>query len=439
MLRETGSLYYLSRFDGGELFGVHILSKLEDLDVSVMLALRTVCKAWLSLPYSMTTVCSLVECERRRDVSFYDAVLRHFPRTQRLTLCKDSPLVLHDLFLNLRKLSLTGLLDAHCDYTFLFAMTRLTSLTLIAATTKLSDQQLMGLTGLRRLCLRGPFPGINGTCLAALTSLESLSIHTVPSIQPRYFVQAPLPRLRLKCNSSSLLKNSHYTGHCRLYAYKEDRLCYVGSFVNGEMAGRGVYYYASGCRYVGEWANSVRCGLGTYYFVNGNRYEGEWARDAREGKGTLYFSDGARYTGDWLNDTREGYGVHVFASQSRYEGAWRNGKREGEGVCYYTDGGRYEGQWVEDKRKGWGTLYFASGLRHEGEWDRNVREGSGTFYNDLCHDADRVEGQWRNDELQPFGVYFFGRATTTAIQYGMGAALAVLTGSVLLKACRKFY
>lgn len=439
--RVSPSLYYLSRFDGGDLFRVHILSKLEkyELDVSVMLSLRTVCKAWLFVPSCMSTVCSISESQKRKDITFYDAVLQHFPSTRKLKLlAKDSPLMLHDLFLNLEKLVLVGIQDPNCDFSFLFAMTRLTSLSLSAANSTLNDKQLSCLLNLRSLFLRGPFPNLHGSCLSAFEKLEKLSIHTVSSIRPTLFAQANPARWKLTVNSSTLLKNSHYTGRCNLYAYKEDRLCYVGPFVNGEMMGEGSYFYASGCKYIGNWENSQRSGFGIYFFMNGNRYEGSWLGDVRAGLGTLYFKDGGWYKGDWKNDTREGYGVQVFQSGSRYEGSWKSGKRTGQGVCYYPDGGQYQGDWVEDKRKGYGTLYWANGLRYIGEWDKNVREGSGVFYNDIWFDSDMVEGEWKDDELQPFGMYYFGRGTKQAIQYALAAGFAVVTGSVLLKAFRKF-
>ena len=149
---------------------------------------------------------------------------------------------------------------------------------------------------------------------------------------------------------------------------------YEGDFVNGEITGRGTYYYNNGDRYEGDYINGKRSGTGTYYFNNGDKYKGDWIDDKISGRGTLFRSDGSRYGGDFKNGEITGRGTIYYKSGNIYKGEFLNGKFHGYGTFYWPSGESYSGYWVDNNRNGYGTFTDSSGYSEEQYWNNDQRQ-----------------------------------------------------------------
>jgi hypothetical protein len=415
---------YLCKFDGGELFRMNILTRLEKLDVDVpfFLSLRTVSKVWKNLFYSMSRICFKASlCPSRNDGAIYDHLLDWFPATSRLIFignCEVQPNIpvpffQHPLFSQLKKLSLTVPSSSLTSLlAFLSSLTQLTSLTLASSynpprhgrvqSPPLSDRLLESLPNLHSLKLTGPwFPDVTGSCFRNLKKLKKFSLINMPSVTAEdcdavFF----LALSRFSCNSLDFLGSIGFNGTCNLMDIDGKSLMYSGSFVNGEMHGNGVYYYPSGGRYVGEFENGEPSGRGSFYFdFGGEVYTGAWRNGLREGKGIqTYGGDRGHYDGDWLEGACDGYGVEEYP-EGRYEGEWRNGNREGLGISYQLRRGRlelmYYGQYKDNVRDGYGVYYWENETRYEGEWKNDMRDGDGS----TCYGLNRNDAVWEKDIL----------------------------------------
>ena len=56
---------------------------------------------------------------------------------------------------------------------------------------------------------------------------------------------------------------------------------------NGNLEGKGIYYYKDGNRYEADWKNDNE--VKGIYDNNGERYESVWRNDKQERKGILFF------------------------------------------------------------------------------------------------------------------------------------------------------
>ena len=142
---------------------------------------------------------------------------------------------------------------------------------------------------------------------------------------------------------------------------------YEGETINGEINGRGTFYFNNGNKYVGNWLNNNKHGYGTFYWADGDRYEGNWENDERT-KGSYYWANGDRYVGEYVNGNENGKGTLYWSNGDRYEGYWLDAKRNGYGIYYWNDGSRYEGYWLDSKRNGYGTYTGSSGYTERQYW-----------------------------------------------------------------------
>jgi hypothetical protein len=100
--------------------------------------------------------------------------------------------------------------------------------------------------------------------------------------------------------------------------------------------------------------NNKYHGKGKISFKNGDKYEGYFVNGNMEGKGVYYYYKRDRlnrekYEGDFIKNKKEGRGVLSFNCSTgfcyeRYEGGFKNDKIEGNGIYYYPNGDKYEGE-----------------------------------------------------------------------------------------------
>ena len=80
-------------------------------------------------------------------------------------------------------------------------------------------------------------------------------------------------------------------------------------------------------KYVGEAKGFIRHGQGTYTWKEtGNRYTGSWVNGEMEGKGTLTYADGTKYVGMFKDGAENGQGCITFPSGFKYEGEFVDGQ-----------------------------------------------------------------------------------------------------------------
>lgn len=57
-----------------------------------------------------------------------------------------------------------------------------------------------------------------------------------------------------------------------------------------------------GERYEGDFVNGQLTGKGVFFYKNGEQYEGDFVNGCKEGYGTMYYPDGRYDTGRWHDD-----------------------------------------------------------------------------------------------------------------------------------------
>ena len=60
--------------------------------------------------------------------------------------------------------------------------------------------------------------------------------------------------------------------------------------------------WTDGERYEGDFVNGQLTGKGVFFYKNGERYEGDFVNGCKEGYGTMYYPDGRYDTGRWHDD-----------------------------------------------------------------------------------------------------------------------------------------
>lgn len=83
---------------------------------------------------------------------------------------------------------------------------------------------------------------------------------------------------------------------------------YAGSWIAGEIGGRGKYTFSSGATYDGEWVANKFQGRGTYV----------WPAASSESQ------QRAMYIGDWVDNKMHGVGAFLAATGDRYQGVFQN-------------------------------------------------------------------------------------------------------------------
>ncbi|CAF3467181.1 unnamed protein product [Rotaria socialis] len=209
--------------------------------------------------------------------------------------------------------------------------------------------------------------------------------------------------------------------------YYPDGSRYEGALEDNKRHGKGSFYRANGEKYIGTWMDDEINGQGVYTWPSGTRYEGNWKDGKQYGNGTLHASDGRIYVGLWINGTMDGYGICTWSNRDRYEGYWKNSKRNGYGMHYFSDGrkytgnwvngmmnghgiytwpnrDRYEGDWENRRRHGYGTMEFSDGRKYVGYWCNNTMNGHGTY---TWPNRDRYDGHWKNNRRDGYGIMDF--------------------------------
>jgi len=123
---------------------------------------------------------------------------------------------------------------------------------------------------------------------------------------------------------------------------------YEGSFLHGELEGRGRFVTKDGGTYDGSFDKGTPSGFGTMIWANGTRYDGAWRDGKRTGRGTFTRTNGDRYDGDFVEGKWQGKGLYANPSGERYVGDWMANKRQGEGAAVFLDGGIYRGPFIDD-------------------------------------------------------------------------------------------
>ena len=202
---------------------------------------------------------------------------------------------------------------------------------------------------------------------------------------------------------------------------------YVGTIINNEITGRGIYTFEDGSTYNGEVLNGLREGIGSYKTLDGIFYEGEWKNGLKHGKGKIVqgnmdlegewingvlngkcrikWKSGNIFDGKLINNCMDGNGYMIwFNKNEKYTGMWKNNLQNGYGIHIWYDiknenkflRDRYVGQWKDGKRDGYGKFYYSNGNIYEGEWKNNQKEGFGIFY---YQDRTKYIGSFKSDNL----------------------------------------
>ncbi|XP_018592023.1 MORN repeat-containing protein 1-like [Scleropages formosus] len=171
---------------------------------------------------------------------------------------------------------------------------------------------------------------------------------------------------------------------------------YSGGVRNLLRDGFGVYVYPNSFfRYEGQWRMGKKHGRGKFIMKDGSFYEGDFVDGEIEGNGVRYWArTGDSYSGQFHCGELHGFGVMEYGSGHRYEGQFSYGLREGHGVLSDKVGHRYEGSFHENKKHGEGKMKFRNGDRYEGDWLLDQRQGHGVM---RYRDGSVYEGQWRNN------------------------------------------
>lgn len=124
---------------------------------------------------------------------------------------------------------------------------------------------------------------------------------------------------------------------------------YNGTFLKGKrsfgkLLWKDTSYYEGGFN-----QNNKFNGYGKCYWNNLNEmYEGEWVDGNIHGKGKYYYQNGSTYEGDYNMNKRHGYGQYIWNKTKYYVGGWKDDLQSGEGV-YCKEGIVVRGIWRKGK------------------------------------------------------------------------------------------
>ncbi|XP_032639447.1 MORN repeat-containing protein 1 isoform X2 [Chelonoidis abingdonii] len=172
--------------------------------------------------------------------------------------------------------------------------------------------------------------------------------------------------------------------------------CYLGAVKAQRREGYGLYVYPNPFfQYEGEWKQGRKHGHGKLLFKDGSYYEGEFVDGEIMGNGLRYWaSTGNTYSGQFVSGELHGHGVMQYKDGGKYEGEFSYGMREGHGLLVDKDGQTYQGTFYNNKKHGGGKMTFKNGDKYEGDWILDQQQGHGVLH---CADGTIYEGQWRND------------------------------------------
>ncbi|XP_065841787.1 radial spoke head 1 homolog isoform X1 [Oscarella lobularis] len=115
-------------------------------------------------------------------------------------------------------------------------------------------------------------------------------------------------------------------------------------------SGYGEMRYCNDDVYKGQWKDGVKHGKAVIEFASGDRFEGTFVNGEIEGKGVWQSSSmKSKYEGNWKESQRNGDGEMHFLSGNVYKGQFRNNVLEGRGKMTYADGSTYNGLWKKNQ------------------------------------------------------------------------------------------
>ena len=110
---------------------------------------------------------------------------------------------------------------------------------------------------------------------------------------------------------------------------------YIGQInsKNGELEGRGVFFWDVGTKYVGYLRKNTLQGNGILLDKNDKIiFEGYFFANKKNGYGRLYYGNGEYYEGDFIDNKVEGNGTYHFKNGDIWEGNFQNKKKNGIGI-----------------------------------------------------------------------------------------------------------
>ena len=194
-----------------------------------------------------------------------------------------------------------------------------------------------------------------------------------------------------------------------------DNAVYTGSWVLGEVTGRGVFRLVDGKYYEGSWWRGNRQGFGRTTILPNPalEYEGHFEDDEFHGYGRKTFVDGEVYSGQFRGGVEHGLGQWTFVDQSVVYGTWSDGVFGGNAELAHE---RELGDVLEGKTRygvlhGWGRQLHDEGRRvYEGDFAAGMRHGEGLeVLFDVSDDGDsfeeRYSGGFNNDRRHGVGTW----------------------------------
>jgi hypothetical protein len=138
-------------------------------------------------------------------------------------------------------------------------------------------------------------------------------------------------------NGMYLYKGSWLNGKKHGYGKETtNEIEYTGQFIEDLKHGKGnINLKFQEEKYEGEFSNGEITGKGTYYWKNGNTYTGQFLKGKIHGKGLYKWNDGGEYEGSYEHGVKQGYGRYKMKDGSIYEGPFENGQPNGIGVLTY--------------------------------------------------------------------------------------------------------
>ena len=230
--------------------------------------------------------------------------------------------------------------------------------------------------------------------------------------------------------------------------FKNKRLYYEGSWMNGAFDGEGTLYKEDGTVRSGEWTKGKLVQTLVDVQLPVGHYVGYAKNDKPDGLGKMDYFYGASYKGMWSDGKWSGEGIYVYRSDSVFA-TWAEGKVNGDviyktndlffegtfidniptgvGILATSDGTYYSGTWIDGKMCGDGDIFFANGDKYSGEWENNQFNGYGEYrysqtnasytgdWKDGLQDGDgeyespdfRYKGQWEKGWMDGDGILVF--------------------------------
>jgi outer membrane protein OmpA-like peptidoglycan-associated protein len=153
---------------------------------------------------------------------------------------------------------------------------------------------------------------------------------------------------------------------------------YVGKFINGSPAGKGLLVSHSGYRFEGELLDGVNHGKGKLTTPDGWEIKGEIKDGKAVGEAFAYYEDANKdlYVGDIENSKRHGFGMLMMANDDAYVGEFVEGSPSGPGMFEAASGSQYLGIFASGSPNGVGTVIDVDGTSYQGKYVNGGAEGT---------------------------------------------------------------